>query len=177
MYSVTPKKQSKLTGLSCAACFICGLGLFVASIGQNEIPYATLAAQLAGVLCLVAGVYLYTKYFAHQFTYAVQPGGIFDANGEEIYDLTVTDTVGGRRQRVVCRIALRDIVQVDARPARATKKNGYARIEAPGEDGGQVFSYCADMIPGKILAVYDRDGNAVLLTFDQGLYEILSKKH
>ncbi len=173
MYSVTPKKQSKLTGLICAACFICGLGLFFASIGQSEIPYATLLAQLAGVLCLVAGIYLYTKYFAHQFTYAVQPGGIFNANGEEIYDLTVVDTVGGRKQRVVCRIALRDIVQVDARPARATKKNGYAKIEAPGE----VFSYCADMIPGKILAVYDRDGNVVLLTFDRGLYEILSKNH
>ena len=177
MYSVTPKKQSKLTGLICAACFICGLGLFFASIGQGEIPYATLLAQLAGVLCLVAGIYLYTKYFAHQFTYAVQPGGIFDANGDEIYDLTVVDTVGGRKRRVVCRIALRDIMQVDARPARATKKNGYAKIEAPGEDGGEVFSYCADMIPGKILAVYDRDGNVVLLTFDQGLYEILSKNH
>ena len=177
MYSVTPKRQNKLTALSCIACFVCGIGLFVASIGKEGLPYVTIAAQMVSVLILTAGIYLYSKFMARQFTYTVRPGGIFDANGEEIYDLTVTDTVGGRRQRVVCRIALREIVQVDARPARATKKNGYARIEAPGEDGGQVFSYCADMIPGKILAVYDRDGNAVLLTFDQGLYEILSKKH
>ena len=176
MYSVSPKKQGILTAAAVIGCFVCGIGLFVASIGQNTLPYVTLAAQLAGVLLLTAGIYLYTKYFAHQFTYAVRPDGVFDANGEEIYDLVVIDTVGGRRQRVVCRIALRDIIKVSARPARATKKNGQTNI-APTQDGGQVFQYCADMVPRKILAVYDRDGNVVVLTFDAELERILSKKY
>ena len=175
MYSVTPKRQNKLTALSCIACFVCGIGLFVASIGQEGLPYVTIAAQMVSVLILTAGIYLYSKFMARQFTYTVRPGGIFDANGEEIYDLEVIETVGGRRQRVVCRLALRDIVQVDARPLRASAKNGYPKIE-PTKEGGEVFSYCADMVPGKVLAVYDADGNVVVLTYDRTLCDILKQK-
>ncbi|MBQ7378660.1 MAG: hypothetical protein IJW70_03145 [Clostridia bacterium] len=175
MYSVTPKKQSKLTAAAVGACFACGIGLFAVSIGQESLPFVTIAAQLISVLILTAGIYLYSKYIARQYTYTVQPGGIFDANGEEIYDLEVIETVGGRKQRVVCRLALRDIVQVDARPMRATKKNGYPKIEAT-QDGGEVFIYCADMVPGKVLAVYDADGNVVVLTYDRTLCEILKQK-
>ena len=176
MYSVNPKRQNKLTSATVIGCFVCGIGLFLASIGQSALPYVTLAAQLAGVLLLTAGIYLYTKYIARQYTYAVRPRGVYSADGEEIYDLVVIETTGGRRQRVLCRLPLRDIVQADVRPARATKKNGHSEIK-PTKEGGRVFWYCADMIPGKVLTVYDRDGNVVLLTFDQGLYEILSKKY
>lgn len=175
MFSTTPKKQNKLTAFACIACFVCGIGLFALSIGQPDLPYATIVTQLFGVLFLTAGIYLYTKYFAHQYIYAVQPGGIFDANGCEIYDLVVMDTVGKNKQSVVCRLSLRDMVQIQARPARATKKNGYPKIEAT-QEGGRVFYYCADMVPEKILAIYDSEGNVVVLTFEQDLYDILSRK-
>lgn len=175
MYSVTPKKQNKLTAFACAACFVCGIGLFALTLGQAAVPFAKLALQLIAVLLLGAGIYLYTRYFAHQLTYAVSPGGVFDADGREVYDLTVIDTVGGKKQRVLCRISLRDVVQADARPARTTKKNGYPVIE-PTSDQGQVFRYCTDMVPERILAIYDRDGNVVILTYDQTLYEILKRK-
>ena len=175
MYSVTPKKQNKLTAFACAACFVCGIGLFALTLGQPTIPFVNLALQLISVLLLCLGIFLYTRYFAHQMTYTVSPGGVFDADGREVYDLTVIDTVGGKKRRVLCRISLRDIVQTDARPARSTKKNGYPAIE-PTNDQGQVFRYCTDMVPERILAVYDRDGNVVVLSFDQTLYEILRRK-
>ncbi len=175
MYSVTPKRQNKLTELTCLACFACGVGIFAVSILNTAIPYLTLAAQMLGVLLLTAGIYLYTKFISRTYTYAVQPGGIFGADGRELYDLVVTETVGARKQRTVCRIALRDISYVQARPVRASKKNGASKIQA--KDGGRKFSYCVDLVPEKVIALYDTDGNAVVLTHDARLYEILSQKY
>jgi hypothetical protein len=174
MYSVTPKRQNKLTELACLACFACGIGIFAASILNTSVPYLTLAAQICAVLLLTAGIYLYSKFIARTFTYKVQPGGIFDALGRELYDLIVVETVGNRKQTTVCRIALRDIATVQARPVRATKKNGLDKIEA--QDGGHKFSYCVDMVPEKVIFVRDTDGNAVLLTYDAELWHILSQK-
>ena len=174
MYSVTPKKQNKLTDFACIACFVGGIGIFAVSILNASVPYLTLAAQIVAVLLLTAGVYLYSKFIARTFTYKVQPGGIFDALGRELYDLIVVETVGNRKQTTVCRIALRDIATVQARPVRATKKNGLDKIEA--QDGGHKFSYCVDMVPEKVIFVRDTDGNAVLLTYDAELWHILSQK-
>ena len=175
MYSVTPKRQNKLTELACLACFAFGIGVFAMSIVNQSIPYLTLAAQILGILLLTAGIYLYSKFIARTFTYKVQPGGIFDAQGQELYDLVVVETVGKSKQTTVCRIALRDIVAVQARPIRASKKNGFDKIEAA--DGGRKFSYCVDMVPEKVILVHDTDGNAVVLTYDSRLYDILSQKY
>lgn len=173
MYSVTPRKQNKLTDFACIACFVGGIGIFAVSILNASVPYLTLAAQIVAVLLLTAGIYLYARFVARAYTYTVQPGGIFDADGRELYDLVVVETVGKSKQRTICRIALRDITQVQARPMRASQKNGYAKIEA--QDGGRSFSYCADLVPEKVIAIYDADGNAVTLTFDARLYDILSQ--
>lgn len=175
MYSVIPKRQNKLNALACLVCFVCGVGVFAVSMISLSVPYLKLLAQLFGVLLLTAGVYLYGKFVARVYAYTVQPGGIFDADGYELYDLVVTETVGKRRQRVVCRLSLRDIAWVHARPAQASKKNGLAKIRA-NHDGGRVFSYCVDLVPQKVITVGDADGNVVVLTFDARLYEILSQK-
>ena len=173
MYSVTPKKQNKLTDFACIACFVCGIGIFGVSILNTAVPYLTLLAQICAVLLLTAGIYLYAKFVARTYTYTVQPGGIFDAEGRELYDLIVVEMVGKRKQRTVCRIALRDVSWIKARPAYASKKNLLPKIE-PGQ-GGQKFSYCADLVPEQVIAIYDVDGNAVVLTFDAQLYDILSR--
>ncbi len=174
MYSVTPKRQNKLTELACLACFVCGVGVFAVSIVNDTLPYLTLAAQMLGVLLLTAGIYLYSKFIARTYTYAVQPGGIFDVDGRELYDLVVIETVGKSKQRVVCRLALRDIEWVQSRPMRATRKNGLAKIEA-SRNGGRKFSYCIDLVPEKVIAIGDADGNAVVLTFDDKLFGILNR--
>ncbi len=173
MYSVTPKRQNKLTDFACIACFVCGVGIFAVSLFNTEIPYLSLFAQMLGVLLLTAGVYLYAKFIARTYTYTVQPGGIFDAEGRELYDLVVIETIGKRKQRTVCRIALRDIAWIKARPLRTSKKNPQAKIEP--RDGGHKFSYCADLVPEQVIAIYDVDGNAVVLTHDAQLYGILSQ--
>ena len=175
MYSVTPKRQNKLTDFACISCFVCGIGIFAVSFFNTEIPYLTLFAQMLGVLLLTAGVYLYARFVARTYTYTVQPGGIFDAEGRELCDLVVIETVGKRKQRTVCRIALRDISWVKARPMRANKKKLLPKIEA--QEGGQKFSYCADLVPEQVIAIYDVDGNVVVLTYDERLYDILSQKY
>jgi hypothetical protein len=99
MYSITPKRQNKLTDLACIACFVCGIGMFAVSFRSALHPYVVLAARMLGVLLLTAGVYLYAKFVARTFTYKVQPGGIFDAQGRELYDLVrskIAPTDGGR---------------------------------------------------------------------------------
>lgn len=173
MYSVTPKKQNKLTDFACIACFVCGIGIFGVSILNSSVPYLTLAAQVCAVLLLTAGIYLYAKFVARTYTYMVQPGGIFDVDGRELYDLVVVETVGKSKRNTVCRIALRDITSVQARPVRTTKKNGLGKIEV--QDGGRKFSYCTDLVPEKVLVIHDADGNAVVLTYDERLYGILKQ--
>lgn len=175
MYFVTPKKQNKLDALACAACFACGVGVFALSIVNSSMPYITLLSQLLAVLLLTAGIYLYSKFVARTYTYAIAPGGIYGADGRELYDLVVTETTGKSKQRVVCRISLRDVVRTESRPLRGTKKNGHGKI-APATGNGRTFSYCADMVPSRVLVVYDADGNAVVLTYDKGLHEILNQK-
>ena len=174
MYSVTPKKQTNFDMLACAACFACGVGVFALSIVNRSTPYLTLTAQLLGVLLLTAGIYLYSKFIARTYTYAVMPGGIYDASGHEIYDLVVTETTGKSRRRVVCRISMRDVVRTEARPLHGTHKNGNGKIAPTGR--GRMFTYCADMIPSKVLVVHDTDGNAVVLTHDAELERILNRK-
>lgn len=174
MYSVTPKKQNSLDMLACAACFACGVGVFALSIANRSTPYLTLITQLLGVLLLTAGIYLYSKFIARTYTYTIAPGGIYDADGREIYDLVVTETTGKSRQRVVCRITMRDIVRTESRPLRGTKKNGHGKLAPTGS--GRVFTYCADMIPQKVLVVHDTDGNVVVLTHDAELARILNRK-
>ena len=174
MYSVTPQKQNKLDVIACGACFALGVGVFAVSIVNASLPYVTLAAQLLGVLLLTAGIYLYSKCIARTYTYAVQPGGIFDADGYEYYDLVVTETVGKSKQRVLCRISTRDIECVEARPGRAAKQNGLLG-SAPASNG-RTFHYCADLVPEKVLVIHDLDGNAVVLTYDQKLEQILCQK-
>ena len=174
MYGVTPQKQNKLDVIACGACFACGVGVFAISIINTSLPYVTLAAQLLGVLLLTAGIYLYSKCIARTYTYTVQPGGIFDADGYEYYDLVVTETIGKRKQRTVCRISLRDIVRTEARLGRPSKQNGLPQI-VPAS-GGRIFHYCADLVPKKVLVIYDTDGNAVVLTYDQKLEQILSRE-
>ncbi len=174
MYSVTPKKQNKLTGLATLACFACGVGVFAVSIINTTLPYLTLAAQMLGVLFLTVGIYLYSRFVIRTYTYTVQPGGIFDAEGRELYDLIVTETIGKSKQRTVCRLSLRDIVWAQVRPMRATKKNGLKKIEAH-HDGGHKFSYCVDLVPEMVIVIGDADGNVVVLTHDAYLYEILNQ--
>lgn len=170
MYQVKVKKQNKLTAVLCALLCAGGVGLFGISLNPS-VPFPFVAQGL-GVLSLTVSVILYTRYFLHTYYYSVHPSGVFDASGTEIYDLEVVDE-SGKKRTTVCRLGLRDIVRVTARPVRATKKNGQPRIVA---DGGTVYRYCADIFPQKVIVVYTADGDAVVMTYDAGIYDILSRK-
>lgn len=168
MYYVKAKAQNKLTLLFCVLLCAGGVGLFGISF-RPVLPFPFLA-QGPGIVALTFGVLLYTKYFLRTYYYSIAPGGVFDADGREVYHLEVIEEMGKRRT-VVCRIALRDITSVTARPARATKKNGQSRICA---EGGRVYRYCADLFPEKVTVVATTDGDTVVLTYDRGLYEALT---
>ncbi len=64
--------------------------------------------QLGAVICLVAAVYLTARFSLRMYRYAIEPSGIFDAQGVEQYDLVITEIIG-RRLAVVCRVSLRDV--------------------------------------------------------------------
>lgn len=171
MYQVKVQRQNKITAMLCALLCAGGVGLFAISLLPG-LPFPFFA-QGMGVLALTFGVLFYAKYILHTYYYNIRPSGIFDADGAEIIDLEVVDEIGKRRT-TVCRIGLRDMAEISARPARATKKNGQTKLRA--RDGGRIFYYCADLFPEKILAVYTTDGNLIVLTFDQQLYNILRTK-
>lgn len=164
------KPQNKLTALFFALLCAGGLGLFGISLNP-AVPFPFVAQGL-GVLLLVFGVVLCTKFILRTLYYSIQPAGIFDADGNEIYDLEVIEEIGKKRT-TVCRVNLRDVVRVQSRPARATKKNGQSEIRA---NGGTVFRYCADLFPEQIMVIDTADGDVVVLTFQAQIFDILSQK-
>lgn len=170
MLYVKVKKQNKLSAVLCALLCIGGLGLFGISLSPS-LPFPFVAQGL-GIMLLTFFVILYSKFFLHTYYYAIRPSGIFDAQGNELCDFEVVDEVGKKRT-TVCRLALRDITAVTARPLRATKKNGQPEIKA---EGGTVYRYCADIFPQKVMVLYTADGDVAVLTFQEEIYTALSKK-
>ena len=76
------KPQNKLTALFFALLCAGGLGLFGISLNP-AVPFPFVAQGL-GVLLLVFGVVLCTKFILRTLYYSIQPAGIFDADGNEI---------------------------------------------------------------------------------------------
>ncbi len=118
------------------ATFVVAAILFGLS-GVEGMPFP-LIFQTGAIVCLVAAVYLVSRYSLRIYRYAIEPNGIIDAGGVEQCDLVITE-ITGKRMKVVARVALREIGTVAAvrrgdRETRAAVKNGICRER-------QVFRY------------------------------------
>ncbi len=145
-------------------------GILLVTLPAASLPFAPLW-QLAGVLALVAGVYLTTRYSLRSYTYAVEPGDILDAAGEPVYDLVITETVG-RKRIVVARVAVRDIDVANLRVVRRGDQT------TPPSDKSaptpRLFRYANTPVPAEALYIpVPEEGSILVVPYDEGLYATL----
>ena len=124
--------------------------------------------QLSGVACLVAVIYIASRYIGRGFIYAVM-------EDEDGLDLTVTEVTNGGRTRVtVCRFSLSDI---ESAVLVGRNKEKRKMLEAKAKkEGRSRFNYCAELNDAKACYVFVKEGTSPLLVKlspDTVLYEFL----
>ncbi len=154
------------------ASFAVAVVLFSLS-GVDGIPYP-LIFQTVSIFCLVAAVYLLSRYSLRMYRYSVEPNGIIDAGGVEQCDLVITETVG-KKIKVVARVALRDIgeVAVIGRGDRANRQS----VKRTLCHGKQVFRYANTPVMAEECYIEVPNENSVIvIPADTGMTDILQRK-
>ena len=106
MYSFESTGSRKDLHAMTVGALIGAVVLFTAA-GVEGVPMPSLL-QIAGIALAGVAVYLLTRYSLKVYRYAVEPSGIADMHGNELFDLIITETVG-KRSVVVSRVALRSV--------------------------------------------------------------------
>ncbi len=172
MYSFESSPSRKPLHAMVIAAFVAAGVLFGLS-GIPGVPYPVIF-QTATVLCLVVAVYLVARYAVRVYRYALEPNGIVDAFGAEQCDLVITERIG-KKQKVVARIALRDIDKAVA----VDRKNGEARKAARDElcRGKQVFLYAnTPILPAECYLSLPAEGAVIVIPADRTMTAILQRK-
>lgn len=111
MYAFESRARGKLFHLLVCGSFAAALLLFGFS-GVEGMSYPVIY-QLTALILLTAGTYLLVRYSLRSYRYEISESGIVSADGETLYDLVITE-ISGNRRRVVTRVALRDIDEVQS---------------------------------------------------------------
>ncbi len=141
MYAFTSSKRKTSLHVLTIACFVTAFVLFGIS-GLESMAYPLLY-QLSGLVLLVQGVVLLTRYILKTYRYEITESEILDAMGNPVWDLVITETTG-RRMVVVAKIALRGISAIeviDKGQDKATAKQRIQALQGDGEDRWVVFHY------------------------------------
>ena len=137
IYEYIPHKDTKqATGLI-AVLIAAAVGFFIfpSVFPQMQMRWG---CQLTGALCLVAVIFVYTRYVGRSYIYR-----IVDENDE--LELTVTEITGGGRSRVtVCRFALDAIEEAYALTPADDGKKKLLMARAKGERRKR-FDYCPQL--------------------------------
>ena len=148
-------------------------GVLLFSVSNREgmpMPYLF---QGAAIGCLTVAVYLLGRYSLRIYRYAVEPGGIVDADGVEQYDLVITEIVG-KRMTVVSRVALRDIDKASVTVIRRADGDTAKQAKESLCRGRQVFRY--ENTPASPQSCYipiPEEGAVVVIPVDEGMVRIL----
>ena len=157
--------SGKRTGLHVLVVTAYAAGILLVSSSSTFVPFAPLW-QLVGVLLLVAGVYLTTRYSLRSYTYAVEPGDILDADGEAVYELVITEAIG-RKRTVVARVALRDI---DADGLQVVRQGETAVRRDEASPTPRVLRYANTPVVAVAIHVpVPEEGSILVLPYDEGL--------
>ncbi len=128
--------------------------------------------QFLSVICLVAAVYLVTRYSLRVYRYAVEPNGITDAGGVEQYDLVITETVG-KKIRVAARVGLRDIGDM-AIIRRKDKDAAHRDAKSKLCQGKTVFRYInTPALSDECCLEMPEEGAVLIIPWDKHMEAIL----
>ncbi len=129
--------------------------------------------QFGAVLCMTAVVYLIARYSLKIYRYAIEPSGIVSADGVEQYDLVITE-ITGKKQKVVTRVALREIDRASVAVVRRSDKTAYTAITEAYRAPWQIFRYANTPILAEMCVIPLPEDKAVLfIPVDEGMVRIL----
>jgi len=141
MYEYTPKKENNKAAHLILLLLIGGFLLLGVTTALPALPFRWVF-QIVGIAFIGVAVYLYTRYFARTFSYAVVP------REDGSYDLTVTECQ--RKSRItVCRLSLAGIerIEVVTTAERERKKALKKELRAGGR---RLFDYTVNLAPAKV---------------------------
>ncbi len=142
---------------------------------QEGMPFPYLF-QFGAVLCLVAAVYLLTRYSLRIYRYALEPNGIRDSGGREQVDLIITRIVG-RQMVVETRVSLRDIDRAAVAVVRRADRKAYADLRAAYGSGWHIFRY--ENTPLSAVSCYipiPEERAVVVIPADERMVQILQDR-
>ena len=133
-YSNVPQPQNRIASVASAVTFAVALiGLY----GSQLMPAFPALLQLIGLFALVASIYMLVRAQT-RYIYAVEPDGT-EADEDDL----VIARRQGKRRTVVCRLAMKDIREIDM----ATPEN--KKELAQKYHGDNVHNYCAELMPAR----------------------------
>ncbi len=134
------------------------------------IPYPLIFQSIA-VICLVAAVYLTFRYSLRIYRYAIEPNGIIDADGHELYDLVIISIVG-KKMQTVARVALRDIDEVAV--VRRQNKTMRKTVKESLCKDKQIFRYAnTPILAEECYISVAAEGAVLVIPPDVGMINIL----
>ncbi len=129
--------------------------------------------QFGAILAMTAGVYLTVRYSLKIYRYAVEPSGIVSAEGVELCDLVITE-ITGKKQRVVTRVALRDIDHIAVTVVRRSDKTAYEAITETYRAPWQVFRYANTPAMAEMCVIpLPEDKAVIFIPVDEKMVRIL----
>lgn len=167
MYEYIPRKENNKAAHLILLMLVGGFLLLGVTTAFPTLPIRWLF-QLVGILLIGVGIYLYTRYFARSYLYAVVP------NGDGSLDLTVTE-LRHKSRVTVCRISLSGIERVIALPPSDREANKKLKKELAAE-GRRLFSYTVNIHPPALTCLVATECGqplAIFLEPDGRLAELL----
>lgn len=150
LYEYAPKKNpTRISGVVIILISL-SVALFLTPAVFGNIPFRGLF-QFAGMVSLVAVIYVITRYIARDYVYTLVE------NGERTVDMTVTEVMnGGKRSNTVCRIGVNNISE--AYLLRPEDPNDAAKLKALAARARaeqiKLFNYVHDMKASPVCAIF-----------------------
>lgn len=141
MYEYTPKRENNKAANLILLMLIGGFAVLGVTSALPNLPFRWVF-QIAGIAFVGVGVYLYTRYFARTFSYALI------AREDGSMDLTVTECQ--RKSRVtVCRLSLGGIERMEVIKGAEAARQKALKKELKKE-GRHLFFYTVNLLPSSV---------------------------
>jgi hypothetical protein len=141
-YTVIPKPQNRIAMTISAVCFAVAL---IGMYGSNMTTFYPSVLQAIGLAALVASIYMLTRAQV-KYVYSIEPD---DRNPEE--DDLVIARLQGKRRTVVCRLAVKDVREIDVATAENQKEL------ASKYHADTVHNYCPEILPARSAYLHFED--------------------
>lgn len=171
MYQYTPKKENHKAAYLIFLLLVGGFLIFAVTSALPTLPFRWIF-QIAGIVFVGIGIYLYTRYFTRAYTYAVA------ACDDGSLDFTITE-LRHKSRITVCRLSLAGIERLVSLPP--SDREAIKKLKKTlAAEGRKLFAYTTNIAPTNLACLVATECGQPLAVFfepDERLAEILRIKN